>query len=197
MAYRILYPCTNEGATWGKLVLDPSTGKVKTAAGGGLVTVSDVPGACFGYSFDWARRMLTGDPKTSKPSVTAAVPLQQIYEIKLGTPITDQRIHAAIRAVGVKTGYQIGNVTKKPYKKVVDVLVKNGGGVSVLKMNIHWVGAGWMGGDYYLFDSNIGLLAGPAASDMTLMLQDIHNFYTGTPGYNRNWDIFEILCGTQ
>jgi len=196
MAINQLYDCKNEGATFGKLVIDQTTGKVKMN-GSDYAIVTDVPGACFGYSFDWARRMLTGEPKVSKPSAVGAVPLQQYYEIKLGSPITHQRVHAALRATVANSGYQVGNVTRKSYKKIAEELVRMGDGVSIFKMNIHWVGGGWRAGVFYFFDSNFGLYSGGSAEEMYDILKWDHGIYTGDAGYTSNWDVFEIKPGTD
>ena len=59
MSIKLHYEFENTGATWAKAKINKATKEIIRDKGTGDIKYNaDVEGSCFGYSMDWAQRMI-------------------------------------------------------------------------------------------------------------------------------------------
>jgi hypothetical protein len=194
MAWKTYYTFENTGATWAKLVLDKGTGNVAVKAGGEVKFNSDVEGSCFGYAYEWARRLLDyQDAGKSKPTKVGGTPLQQLYEMKCrkGGGSWFQQNAVAVPAVVTGGGNRVSEAFRMDDDKMAEK-VNTDNIVCIFSIGYHWMGMAVKPYGRFFFDSNYGLISADTLDEYKDLVQNFVSDYDGSASYSKSWDVYAI-----
>lgn len=199
MSIKLHYQFENTGATWAKVKIDKSTGAVAKKGGTGEVKFnSDVEGSCFGYSLDWARRMIQykGDVEKSRPNKGIGTALQQRFEMKFNK---EKGAKFDKNVVGVT--FMVSNISLslvENYTCDVDDLAETvdaDNAVVILDCGLHWMAMGKVNTKRYYFDSNDGCYSASSLDEYKRLVGLFKDDYKGEGGYVTDWDVYSIAAG--
>ena len=199
MSIKIYYSFENTGATWAKPKLDKSTGKISVKKGSGDINYSsDVEGSCFGYSLDWASRMVQykGDVEKSRPNKGIGTALQQRFEMKF-KGAKGNKLSCNSSAVS----FMVNNVSLSmadTYQcAATDIADKVDGDNSVIVFDngLHWMGMAKVNGTRFYFDSNDGLYSASTIEDYRKLVNLFVDDYKSETNYTSTWDVYSVKAG--
>jgi hypothetical protein len=191
------YTFENTGATFAKLKLVKGSGVARKTGTGELKFSSDVEGSCFGYSIDWAQRMVQykGDIQKSRPNKGIGTALQQRFEMKFKAGGGDKWSRNAtavafmVRTVSLRMveHYRIDD------DDIADE-VDTENSVVVFDNGLHWMGMAKVGGKRFYFDSNDGLYSASDIADYRRLVELFVDDYDSEPNYSKSWDVYSVAA---
>ena len=195
MSIKCHYSFVNTGATFAKLTIVKGTGVARDPGTGELKFSSDVEGSCFGYSIDWARRMIeyNGDIQRSRPNKGIGTALQQRWEMKHNAAGGDkwqsnqESVTWMVRHLGLRVveTYRIDDddLADEVNAESSTVVFDNG---------LHWMAMSKMNGTRFYFDSNDGLYSVDTQDEYRALVDMFIDDYKNLPGYTNRYDVYSI-----
>jgi hypothetical protein len=138
-----------------------------------MVGTKTTPGACLGYSIQWARKKVEGaSDLATKPNMMEGMLMQQRIEQVGGN--WDDRIKTGAKSMGVTATLSDSG----SYNDVI-AFASNNSGYYIVDIGNHFVGMGKSGHEWYYFDANDGLYTFDEREEFTgFVAQDIETNYT-------------------
>ena len=198
MSWTTYYTFTNTGATWAKPKLDKSTGKIATGLKGEIKYSSDVEGSCFGYAFDWARRMVNygGNIVKSEPNKAIGTALQQMYEMRTKKAGGNW---AAQNSVAVPQVVRLGSLSLVESYRHTDTDMANkvdaDNSIVIFSIGFHWMAMGKATTGRFFFDSNYGLISADSLASYRDLVDSFIDDYDGEAAYSTSWDVYSLGAG--
>lgn len=199
MSIKLHYQFENTGATWAKVKIDKSTGSIRKKAGTGEVKYnSDVEGSCFGYSIDWARRMIQykGDIEKSRPNKGIGTALQMQFEMKFNKQKGKKFDKNVLGVTFIVSNMSLTLVEN--YTCDVDDLaetVDSDAAIVIMDCGVHWMAMGKINAKRYYFDSNDGCYSASTLSDYKNLVELFRKDYKDEKGFVTDWDVYSIAPG--
>lgn len=196
MSIDMHYAFENTGATWAKPKTVKGTNKIaRDKATNSIQYNSDVEGSCFGYSMDWAQRMVQykGDVQKSRPNKGIGTALQQRFEMKYKGAKGNKwaRNLAAVKFMATNVSLKMVEQYHCDASKIADK-VDADNSVIVFDNGLHWMGMAKIKGTRYYFDSNDGLYSASTQADYRHLVSLFVDDYKGEKNYTSNWDVYSL-----